>query len=154
PAKQAFQALSGEIALSLRNPSGGAGMPGALSDKDLTFLQSMTPDLGKTTEGNKLIIDTARKLATRDQEVAKMARDYRKKNGQFDEGFFDQLAAYSDKHPLYEKEAQAQPATGGKAMPQRGGAPMPSLPQGSRQIGTSGGKPVFQSPDGKRWIGN
>ncbi len=148
PAKQAFQALSGEIALTLRNPSGGAGMPGALSDRDLSFLQSMTPDLGKTTEGNKLIIDTARKLAKRDQEVAKMAREYRKKHGQFDEGFFDELAVYSEKNQLF---GQAS----GKATPQKqSGSVLKSLPQGSRQIGTSGGKPVYEDASGKRWIGD
>lgn len=151
PSKQAFQALSGEIALSLRNPSGGAGMPGALSDKDLAFLQSMTPDLGKTTEGNRLIIETARKLAKRDQDVAKMAREYRKKHGQFDEGFFDELAVYSDKNQLF-----AERPTGGKkgaapsgkaAQPQadsiptiKGESDYNKIPSGSIYIG----------PDGKR----
>lgn len=33
------------------------------------------------------------------------------------------------------------------------GAVIKSLPQGSRQIGTSGGKPVYQGPDGRKWIG-
>lgn len=152
PAKQAFESLAGEIALSLRNPSGGAGMPGALSDKDLSFLQSMTPDLAKTTAGNRMIIDTARKLAKRDQEIAKLARDYRKKNGQIDEGFFDQLVTYSEKNQLF---ADAPPAStqSGKAAPSSGGAMLKSLPQGAKQIGTSNGTPVYQSPDGKKWIG-
>lgn len=101
PAKQAMEALSNEIALQLRNPSGGAGMPGSLSDKDREFLVSMTPGLSKTPEGNRLIIETARKLETRNQVVAQMARAYRKKNGQFDEGFFDELKAYSETHPLF-----------------------------------------------------
>jgi hypothetical protein len=101
PAKQALEALSNEIALTLRNPSGGAGMPGAMSDKDREFLQSMTPGIGKTQEGNRLIIETAKSLAKRSQHVAKMARAYRKKNGHFDEGFFDELQTYSDAHPLF-----------------------------------------------------
>lgn len=100
-AKQALEALSNEIALGLRNPAGGAGMPGALSDKDREFLTSMTPGLAKTTEGNKLIIQTARNLAKREQEVAKLARTYRKKNGSLDEGFYDELADYSAAHPLF-----------------------------------------------------
>jgi hypothetical protein len=123
PAKQAFTAFAGEVALSLRNPEGGAGMPGALSEKDLAFLQSMTPDLAKTTAGNKLIIDTARKLAKRDQEIAKIARDYRKKHGQIDEGFYDQLAAYSDKNQLF-----ADAPTTARAQPQ--GDKGASQPQG------------------------
>lgn len=107
PAKQALEAMSNEIALSLRNPAGGAGMPGALSDKDREFLSSMTPGLGKTNEGNALIISTAKALNQRSQVVAKMAREYRKKRGHFDEGFFDELQDYSDAHPMFE----------GKAMP-------------------------------------
>lgn len=101
PAKQALEALSNEVALTLRNPSGGAGMPGALSDKDREFLVSMTPGLAKTPEGNQLIIDTARKLAKRSQEVAKMARAYRKQHGHFDEGFLDELQEFADKNPLF-----------------------------------------------------
>lgn len=99
--KQALEALANEVALELRNPSGGAGMPGALSDKDREFLVSMAPGLAKTQEGNRLIIQTARALAKREQEVSKLARDYRKKNGQLDEGFFDDLADFSAAHPLF-----------------------------------------------------
>jgi hypothetical protein len=100
--KQAMQALSKEVALTLRNPSGGAGMPGALSDKDREFLESMVPGLEKTPEGNKLILETARKLEKRSQEIAKLTRDYRKKHGQADEGMFDEIQKYGDAHPLFE----------------------------------------------------
>lgn len=31
-------------------------------------------------------------------------------------------------------------------------APLASLPQGSKQIGTSGGKPVYQAPDGSKYV--
>lgn len=102
-AKQALEALSNEIALTLRNPSGGAGMPGALSDKDREFLTSMTPGLAKTRDGNKLIIQTARNLAKREQEIARLAREYRKKNGSLDEGFYDELADFSAANPLFGK---------------------------------------------------
>lgn len=101
--KQALEALSNEIALSLRSPAGGAGMPGALSDKDREFLTSMAPGLAKTREGNKLIIQTARNLAKREQDVAKLAREYRKKNGSLDEGFYDELADFSAANPLFGK---------------------------------------------------
>jgi hypothetical protein len=109
--KQAAQALSREMALELRNPSGGAGMPGAMSDADREFLQSMTPGLETTPQGNKLIMETARRIAKRDQQVASMARDYRKKKGQLDEGFFDELQAYSDAHPMFEGQAVPSAAT-------------------------------------------
>ena len=102
PNKQAALALSNEIALQLRNPSGGAGMPGAMSDKDREFLVSMTPGIEQTPEGRKLIIETGIKLAKRDQDVARLARAYRKENGHMDEGFSEVLAEFSAAHPLFD----------------------------------------------------
>lgn len=108
--KEAAVALSSEMALQLRNPSGGAGMPGAMSDADRTFLAGMVPGIEKTPEGRKLIMDTSRKLAKRDMEVAKMARQYRGKRGTIDEGFYDELSRYSAANPLFDG---VQPPAGG-----------------------------------------
>jgi len=101
--KQAADALSKEMALELRNPSGGAGMPGALSNSDREFLMSMTPGLTSDPAGRKLISESMIKLAKRDQEVAKLARDYRKRKGNLDEGFYDELAQFSEANPLFTK---------------------------------------------------
>ncbi len=91
-AQDALEALSNEFALTLRNPSGGAGMPGALSDKDRDFLVSMVPTLGKTPGGNRMILEAFKRVAQREAEVAKLAREYKQKTGRFDEGFYDELA--------------------------------------------------------------
>lgn len=101
---EAAQALSAEMALQLRNPAGGAGMPGAMSDRDREFLQSMIPSLATTAEGRKLMVATKKKLNQRSIDVAKMAREYRRKFGRLDENFYDQLAAYSDANPMFEEE--------------------------------------------------
>lgn len=118
PNKEAAQALSSEIALELRNPSGGAGMPGAMSDSDRQFLVSMVPGLATTPEGRKMMLETARKLAQRDQEVASLARQYRARNGSIDEGFYDQLATWSAQKPLFQQKSimrqeQPKPSSGG-----------------------------------------
>lgn len=110
--KEAAQALSGEIALELRNPSGGAGMPGAMSDADRQFLTNMVPGLATTPEGRTLMLETAQKLAKRDMDVARMARDYRKRNGSINEGFYDELARYSESNPLFQQQAPQAPAKG------------------------------------------
>lgn len=110
--KEAAAALSNEIALQLRNPAGGAGMPGALSDKDREFLVSMVPGLGTTPEGRKLMLETGKKLAKRDQEVARLARDYRKQKGSLDEGFYEVLNDYAQKNPLFPQQQKAPTATG------------------------------------------
>jgi hypothetical protein len=101
--KQAAMALANEIALQLRNPSGGAGMPGALSDKDREFLMSMTPSLAATPEGNKTLIEGMKKLAKRDQEIAQLARQYN--NGNLDNGFYQVVQDYANSHPLFQAPA-------------------------------------------------
>jgi hypothetical protein len=103
-AKQAADAITKEMALELRNPQGGAGMPGALSDSDRQFLVAMTASLGKTPEANRMIIDSRKKLAQRDIQVAKMAREYRARNGRLDEGFYADLEKFSGANPLFPKQ--------------------------------------------------
>ena len=75
-------------------------MPGAMSDPDRRFLVEMVPGLANTPGGNKIIIEALERKAKRDIEVAKMARAYTKKNGTMD-GFSDELAAWSEKNPLF-----------------------------------------------------
>lgn len=98
---KAASALSNQLALELRNPAGGAGMPGALSDKDREFLVGMTAGIHQLPNANAMIIETRRRMAKREREVAKMARDYRKRTGRFDEGFYQELAQYSEANPLF-----------------------------------------------------
>ena len=51
--------------------------------------------------GNRQLIETAKRLAQRDQQVAQMAREYRKQNGHLDEGFYQQLQQFSEANPLF-----------------------------------------------------
>ena len=96
---QAAQALTNQMTLSMREQAGG--MPGAMSDKDRSFLESMTPNLSTTPEGRKLIFGFQRDLIKRQQYMAKAARDYVVKNGKgLDQGFFDEMAKYADANPI------------------------------------------------------
>jgi hypothetical protein len=110
---QASRALSNQLALELRNPAGGAGMPGALSDKDREFLIQSLPTLESDPGAVGKMIEYRVELAKREQQVAKMARAYRTKNkGKFDEGFYNELAAWSEKNPLFKDAPSApKPAT-------------------------------------------
>jgi hypothetical protein len=105
---QFAQATSRELALQLRNPAGGAGMPGALSDKDREFLESMVPSIEMTPGGWRLLIDYRKRMNTRNREVAKLARDYQKKNGILDYEFQDELAAWGEAHPLFTESDRRQ----------------------------------------------
>ena len=100
-ATQAFRALANRVALELRNPAGGAGMPGAMSEKDREFLIQSVPGLTLTSEGNKLIAEYAMKMAERDREVFARARAFVRNNGALNETFFDELETWSDAHPLF-----------------------------------------------------
>lgn len=99
---EAAKALSNELALQLRSPAGGAGMPGAMSDKDREFLVSMVPGLMNSPEGRRAMIETSKKLNQRSVDVAKMARAYMAENGQLDQGFFTALQMWSEENPLFE----------------------------------------------------
>ena len=90
--KEAADSVVKQMALEMRNPSGGAGMPGAMSDADREFLLNTVPNLSQTPGGRNLIIEVQRRLARRDQEIAKLAREFRNKNNGFDERFYDELA--------------------------------------------------------------
>lgn len=112
---QAALALSNQLALELRNPAGGAGMPGALSDKDREFLVSMVPGLENDPAAIPLMIEYRQRIAQREQQVAKMARAYKKRTGKFDDSFYDELAEWSAKNPLFkESDWKKVPASGVK----------------------------------------
>ena len=111
---QAAKALANQMALELRNPAGGAGMPGAMSDQDRQFLTQMVPSLESDPGAWPKMIEYRVKLAQREQQVAKMARAYRKKHeGKFDEGFFDELQEWSNKNHLFPEQPKVAPAADG-----------------------------------------
>lgn len=101
PNKEAAASLANEAALQLRSPAGGAGMPGAMSDQDRQFLASMTPNMSQSAQGRKQVIDAYVATQRRNQQVATFARNYEKKYGQIDNGFFDQMQAWSNSNPLF-----------------------------------------------------
>lgn len=101
--KEAAVALTNQMALELRNPSGGAGMPGALSDGDRQFLSNMVPGLATSAEGRATMIRAASAVEQRKQQVAQFARNYEAKYGRLDNGFFDQLASWSRVNPLFDR---------------------------------------------------
>jgi hypothetical protein len=109
---EAARAISNQLALELRNPAGGAGMPGALSDKDREFLQASIPGLTKGKGGNRQIVDYMKRVANRSIEVDRLRQDYVRRKGRIDEGFYRELADYSEKNPLFPEGARAPAATG------------------------------------------
>jgi hypothetical protein len=113
---QLAQKISRELALTLRNPESGAGMPGQLSNADRDYLESMVPGLETSPEGNKLMVDYMIRLAERKEQVAAEARKYAQANGgRLDANWYTALQQYVDANPLFTDQdlAAAQAAAAG-----------------------------------------
>jgi hypothetical protein len=108
PNKEAAIALTNQLALQLRDPSQGGGMPGALSNSDRDFLVKSVPNLAQTAQGRKMMVDSAVKLNQRNADVAGMARKWQQRYGRLDavnpatgKSFQDNLMDWSGRNPLF-----------------------------------------------------
>lgn len=112
--------FTNKMALQMRNPAGGAGMPGSLSDADRNFLVSTMPNIGNTPQGNQKIIEVAKRMEQRSVDVSKLAMDYAQGHkGQLDINFFSDLAKWSAQHPLF-ADIGGDSGAGGGATPNGG----------------------------------
>lgn len=127
---EAATTIVNQMALKLRNPESGLGMPGAMSDKDLSFLKQSVVGLETTPEGRKLIIDLTRRAANRRLEVARLADEFYYQNDNSFKGWSDHLKKWRDANPLFsEADAAAAKAARGAA-PSGGAAKAPSSAAG------------------------
>src|SRR5574337_620644 len=121
---QAAKALSNRLALNLRNPAAGMGMPGSLSDSDRVFLSQSVPGLQNSPEGNARMLEYTEKLLQRRIDVAEMAQRWREDhNGVFDQGAFTKhLRKWAEEHPLFPKKGGGEESQGeAEVMTGRGG---------------------------------
>lgn len=132
----ALQALGNQFALILRNPASGAGLPGAVSDRDLQFLKEAIPGLENSPAGNKLIIEGMRRLAQRQVDLARVSDDYLAEVAAAGEkptpaGFNARIRQFAQENPLFGDDFKAS-AEAIKAEPQPNvlgaGAPAAALP--------------------------
>ena len=75
-AAQAFDALSSELALRLRNPDSGLGLTGNTSNRDLAFLRAAVMGLGKTKLANEILMNLSIAALDRQIEVAEATEEY------------------------------------------------------------------------------
>jgi hypothetical protein len=101
---EVFKALSNKLTLDAAGGSLGA----QISNSDVAFLQAINPNLVSTPEGNRELIGYHRKVYQRQQEVARMAREYAKTHGgRIDAGFEQVVADYAEKNPLFTRSPNA-----------------------------------------------
>ena len=106
PAKEAAEALANEMALQSR---AGGQMPGAMSDKDREFLQAMNPNVAQTPQGRAQLIEVRKRIAQRERDIARLAREYAAQNrGRLDSGFEAVLSDFAEKNPLFPDVAPKQ----------------------------------------------
>lgn len=169
--EQAAVAMSNELALQMRNPASGAGMPGAMSDADRQFLQGISPGLAQTPQGRELIIDARTRMLQRDQEVAQFTRQYmRQHSGRLDLDFGDAVQSHFASRPLFGQDFQRRqqeimgttpPAAsggGGAAAPATTQPPQGGTPPGPQimpPVGATATNPRTGARarfDGRQWV--
>ncbi len=117
-AAEVFDALSNKVVL---DGLGGSLGPG-ISNTDRDYISRTAPTLAQSEQGNRDLIGVARKLAQRQQDVSKLAREYAgKNNGRLDSGFDQVLDEYATANPLFPQAREGASASAPQEPPQ--GAP-------------------------------
>lgn len=96
------RSVQNRMALMMRSPDGGMGMPGALSDRDIKFLKDSQIGIDRSPEGNKRMLQAYRLMEQRKIEIARIADEYVQQNGRLDAGFNSYLRDYANANPLFE----------------------------------------------------
>lgn len=94
-------AVQNRMALLMRNPESGMGMPGSLSDKDIDFLKAAQIGMGTSGPGNRTLLEAYRRLEQRKIQLADWADEYTEKNGSL-RGFNRYVKQKADENPLFE----------------------------------------------------
>jgi len=93
----------------MRNPDGGMGMPGALSDRDIRFLKDSQIGIDRSPEGNRRMLQAFRLMEQRKIELARLADEYMTEHGRLDAGFNRVVRDYANANPLFQTGLGLQP---------------------------------------------
>lgn len=101
--QELIRAVGNQMALRLRNPDSGLGLPGAASNRDIQLLQSLVPGLALTEEGNQQLIGVLRaindfKIALADEQE----RIIDENDGSVPRNLESQLRKFSQGYELFE----------------------------------------------------
>lgn len=96
-----IQKVGNKMALLMRNPESGMGMPGSLSDKDLAFLKESQLGLTTTGAGNKLTLEVFRRMEQRKIDQSVEADKWVDEHGTM-AGFNKHWREYSKSRPMFD----------------------------------------------------
>ena len=106
---QVIKTLINPMVLELRNPSGGAGMPGAMSEGDRKFLQESAASIENRPNANAGILMMARQIQQRNLDIENLAiKHLEEHGGNVAPSFLREVRDYGDAHPLFTKDFQKQ----------------------------------------------
>lgn len=106
-----IRAVQNRMALIMRNPEGGMGMPGAISDRDIKFLKDSQVGIDRTPEGNRQMLQAFRAIEQRKVQMAELADQYVQQHGRLDAGFNRVVRDFAESNPLFaptEPDARVQ----------------------------------------------
>jgi hypothetical protein len=94
--------LFGKMANKLVMDSTGGSLGAGISNADRSFIEGTVPNLTNTPSGNKAIFDVMKKIAQRQQQVAKFTNDYAAKHGgRIDYNYGEALQRWANDNPLF-----------------------------------------------------
>lgn len=131
-AAEAAAAITNRLALALRNPAGGEGMPGAMSDADRNFLVASIPGVENTPNGWRSMIEWRRKLADAAISQQREAERFMRDGGRLKD-LPAHMQQYAERNPVFNE--QAAPSTQARQV---------------RRTGTLNGRRVVEYTDGSR----
>lgn len=112
---EVIRAIQNRMALMMRNPESGMGMPGAISDRDIQFLKAAQVGLTNTPQGNAKLLSIYRKIENRKLEIANLAEQYIAENGGLNAGFNQVMRDYAANNPMFDDVFQQQFTLDGEA---------------------------------------
>lgn len=136
-----IRSVQNRMALLMRSPDGGMGMPGALSDRDIKFLKDSQIGIDRSPEGNRRMLEAYRLMEQRKIDLAALADQYVMENGRLDSGFNRYVKQWAEQNPLFPQAPLRSPQdlrSGGGL-----GAPSPgAVEDGFRFKGGDPGNPA------------
>jgi hypothetical protein len=135
-----LRAVQNRMALSMRNPDSGMGIPGAVSDRDIKFLKDSQVGIDRSPEGNRQMLEAFRAMEQRKLDVARLANEYVQKNGRLDAGFSDVVRDFAESNPMF---------SGGVDLAQPGQqSQQPAQPTSRAEYDALPSGTTFRAPDG------
>lgn len=101
-----LSAVTNRMALMMRNPDSGMGMPGAVSDRDLRFLTDAQIGIDRSPEGNRRMLAAFRAIEQRKIDIARLADQYIQQNGRLDTGFNQMVRDFAEANPMFGERGQ------------------------------------------------